>query len=125
MSNVAFPEAIRYNTPPPTIPPITCATIYGSSSFAGKRPPAQSPIETAGFKCAPEMWPIANAIVSTVNPKANDTPSRPMPTLGKPDASTFGKDCASKALPQPQSTNQNVPIDSARYLFMVSLLNVG
>src|SRR5881394_3988939 len=48
---------------------------------------------------------MAYAIVSTVKPNANDTPSRPIPTLGKEAAST--------ALPQPPNTSQNVPIDSA------------
>jgi hypothetical protein len=53
---------------------------------------------------------MANAIVRTVNPKANDTPNKPMPTLGKAAAST--------ALPQPPNVSQNVPIHSA-----VALLN--
>ena len=48
-------------------------------------------------------------MVSTVRPKARDTPSRPMPTSGKAAAST--------ALPQPPSTSQNVPIASATYFF--------
>ena len=48
---------------------------------------------------------MAYAIVSTVRPNANDTPSRPMPTCGKPAAIT--------ALPQPPKVNQNVPIASA------------
>src|SRR5262245_36652986 len=57
----------------------------------------------------PEMCPIANAIVSNVRPKASATPSQPMPTLGYPVAST--------ALPQPPSTSQNVPINSAANRF--------
>jgi hypothetical protein len=48
---------------------------------------------------------MAYAIVSTVSPKANETPSSPMPTFGKPAAST--------ALPQPPNTNQKVPSTSA------------
>src|SRR3569833_1507152 len=48
---------------------------------------------------------MANAIVSTVRPNASDTPSRPMPTLGNAAAIT--------ALPQPPSTSQNVPKNSA------------
>src|SRR5687767_6242179 len=46
-------------------------------------------------------------MVTTVRPKASETPSRPMPTCGKAAAST--------ALPQPPSTSQNVPIASAAY----------
>src|SRR5690606_30780375 len=87
------------------MPPSACAPIYGNSSELLKRPPTSSPTETAGFKWQPEMWPIAYAIVSTVRPKANETPSRPMPTLGKAAAST--------ALPQPPNTNQKVPRNSA------------
>src|SRR5215510_13482313 len=49
-------------------------------------------------------------MVSTVRPKANDTPCRPMPT--------FGNAAASTALPQPPITNQNVPKNSAPYCFM-------
>src|SRR5215211_2599016 len=44
-------------------------------------------------------------MVSTERPKANDTPSRPMPTSGKAAANT--------ALPQPPRTNQRVPRNSA------------
>ena len=53
---------------------------------------------------------MANAIVSTVRPKANATPSSPMPT--------FGKAAASTALPQPPSTSQNVPMNSAASRFV-------
>ncbi len=67
-------------------------------------------METAGLRWQPEMWPIAKAIVRTVRPKASETPSRPMPTSGNAAAST--------ALPQPPSTSQNVPKNSAKYLFM-------
>lgn len=48
---------------------------------------------------------MANAMVRTVKPKANDTPNRPIPTSGNAAANT--------ALPQPPKTNQNVPINSA------------
>ena len=51
------------------------------------------------------MWPTAYAIVSTVNPKAKLTPKKPMPSDGKPAAST--------ALPQPANVSQNVPKNSA------------
>jgi hypothetical protein len=57
------------------------------------------------------MCPIAYAIVNTVRPKANETPSNPMPTSGNAAAIT--------ALPQPPSTNQKVPINSAAYLFIL------
>ena len=44
-------------------------------------------------------------MVSTVRPNARATPSNPMPMSGKVAAST--------ALPQPPSTSQNVPMNSA------------
>src|SRR5690242_12967416 len=44
-------------------------------------------------------------MVSTVRPKAKETPRRPMPTPGKAAART--------ALPQPPKTSQNVPKTSA------------
>jgi len=53
----------------------------------------------------------AKAMVKTVNPKANDTPSRPMPTSGKVAAWT--------ALPQPPNTSQNVPMNSAPNFFVM------
>ena len=59
----------------------------------------------AGFRWQPDIWPIANAIVTTVSPNAKATPNKPMPTCGNAAAST--------ALPQPPSTSQNVPINSA------------
>ena len=52
---------------------------------------------------------MAKAMVSTVRPNARATPSRPMPTSGKPAAST--------ALPQPPNTSQNVPTNSVADLF--------
>src|ERR1700744_4998301 len=51
------------------------------------------------------MCPMANAIVSTVRPKASATPANPIPKPGKAAAST--------ALPQPPKTSQNVPKNSA------------
>src|SRR5258708_30103334 len=51
------------------------------------------------------MCPIAYAIVRTVNPKANATPSSPIPTPGNAAART--------ALPQPPNTSQKVPMNSA------------
>src|SRR5450759_2028156 len=77
----------------------------GNTSRALNRPPTQSPTVTAGLKWPPETWPKAYAMVSTVRPKARETPSNPMPTSGNLAAST--------ALPQPPSTNQNVPTNSA------------
>src|SRR6185295_6380952 len=59
------------------------------------------------------MCPIAKAIVSTVRPNASDTPARPMPTSGKAAART--------ALPQPPSTNQNVPMNSAASFFDIGI----
>src|ERR1035438_2618640 len=48
---------------------------------------------------------MANAIVSTVSPKASATPTKPIPTVGKP--------AAKMAAPQPPKTSQNVPNISA------------
>jgi hypothetical protein len=67
-------------------------------------------METAGFRWQPEIWPIAYAIVRTVNPKASETPSKPMPRLGNAAANT--------ALPHPPRTSQNVPKNSALYCFI-------
>src|SRR5262245_48608234 len=47
-------------------------------------------------------------MVSTVRPKASETPRRPMPTSGNAAAST--------ALPQPANVSQNVPMASAAHL---------
>src|ERR1700743_3704418 len=46
-------------------------------------------------------------MVTTLKPKARDTPTRPMPTCGNPAAIT--------ALPHPAKVSQNVPIASATY----------
>src|ERR1700679_377069 len=57
---------------------------------------------------------MAKAMVTTVRPNANETPSRPIPTWGTAAART--------ALPHPPSTNQKVPINSAAS-FLVSGMN--
>ena len=44
-------------------------------------------------------------MLSTVSPKASETPSSPIPISGTPAEIT--------ALPQPPSTSQNVPMNSA------------
>src|SRR3954451_1307045 len=77
-----------------------------------KRPPVQSPTVTAQLKCPPEMWPTAYAIVSTVNPKAKATPTKPIPT---PLSAPVGvrKLAARTALPVPPNTSTNVPANSA------------
>ena len=46
----ALPLAITYSTPAAATAPATCETMYGARSDDGKRPPANSPIETAGLK---------------------------------------------------------------------------
>src|SRR5215475_13269119 len=51
-------------------------------------------------------------MVTTLSPNVRDTPTRPMPTWGKPAAMT--------ALPHPANVSQNVPINSAAY-FLVSM----
>src|SRR3954452_25477872 len=50
-------------------------------------------------------------MVTTLSPNARDTPTRPIPTCGKPAAMT--------ALPHPAKVSQNVPMASAAY-FLVS-----
>src|ERR1035441_4811992 len=52
---------------------------------------------------------MANAMVSTVRPKAKATPRKPMPNCGKAADST--------ALPQPPRTSQKVPKNSAAARF--------
>src|SRR5262245_33308715 len=49
-------------------------------------------------------------MVTTLSPNAKDTPTRPIPTSGKPAAMT--------ALPHPAKVSQNVPIASAVYFFV-------
>src|SRR6185503_6416405 len=57
-------------------------------------------------------------MVTTVRPNATETPSSPMPT--------FGKAAASTALPQPPSTSQNVPMNSATMrMFRLMSLPLG
>ncbi len=65
---------------------------------------------------------MAKAMVSTVRPKASETPARPMPTSGNAAAST--------ALPQPPNTSQKVPEHSAarrfdRGMIVLSLIVPG
>ena len=81
-----------------------CATIY-EADLCGNRLPATNPTDTAGFKWLPEMWPIANAIASTVSPKASATAKEPMPRPGNAAART--------ALPHPPKTNLKVPKNAA------------
>src|SRR6185437_16951830 len=52
-------------------------------------------------------------MVRTVSPKARATPRNPIPTSGNFAAIT--------ALPQPAKVSQNVPIASAKYLWILSL----
>src|SRR5215203_5198198 len=59
------------------------------------------------------MWPMEYAIVSTVRPKASETPNKPIPTCGNPAAMT--------AEPQPANVSQNVPIASATYFLIWSI----
>jgi hypothetical protein len=65
------------------------------------------------------MWPIAYAMVRTVRPKANATPTNPIPSSGNAAART--------ALPQPPRTRQNVPKNSAinYFLFLTNSLIRG
>jgi hypothetical protein len=47
-------------------------------------------------------------VVSTVSPKANETPTKPIPSAGNAAANT--------AAPQPPSTSHSVPMNSAASL---------
>src|SRR5580765_4754876 len=82
------------------------------TSRPGNRPPAHRPSVTAGLKWPPEIGPNAYAPVTTVRPKASETPRKPIPSPGKAAAST--------ALPHPPRTSQNVPRNS-----LVSLGNIA
>lgn len=56
---------------------------------------------------------MAYAMVSTVNPKARETPTRPIPRLSGVAPSRAMNLAARTALPQPPKTSQNVPNSSA------------
>src|SRR5262245_17132108 len=56
-------------------------------------------------------------MVSTVSPKAKLTPRNPMPSVGKPAAST--------ALPQPANVSQKVPKNSAPRRRGISMIPPG
>src|SRR5262245_9141812 len=49
-------------------------------------------------------------MVTTLRPNARETPTRPIPTCGKPAAIT--------ALPHPANVSQKVPMASAAYFFI-------
>jgi hypothetical protein len=70
-----------------------------------------------GFRWQPDTWPMAQAVVSTVSPKARGTPDSPIPTSGKAAAST--------ALPQPPSTSRSVPGNAARRRWGVEASGAG
>jgi len=53
----------------------------GRSSFSGKRLATTSPTRWR-VQVTSEIWPMANAMVSTVRPKASATPAKPMPSPG-------------------------------------------
>jgi hypothetical protein len=63
------------------------------------------------------MWPIVYAIVSTVSPKANATPAKPIPKLIGVSPTLAAKTAAKTALPQPPNTSQKVPKHSATHRF--------
>ena len=54
---------------------------------------------------------MAYIMVRTVSPNARDTPTKPMPKPGNFAAST--------AAPQPPSTSQSVPMNSAAKRFVI------
>src|SRR5579872_6091562 len=58
------------------------------------------------------MWPMAKAMTNTVRPNARATPTNPMPNAGNAAAST--------AAPQPPSTSQAVPMNSATSLRIIA-----
>jgi hypothetical protein len=53
-------------------------------------------------------------MVKTVNPKASETPTKPIPAPGKLQANN--------ALPQPPNTSQYVPKNSANSFFIMLIL---
>src|SRR5271168_1490025 len=81
----------------------------------GKRLPTTRPMETAGLRWQPETWPMAKAMVRTVRPKANATPTNP--TLKLTPGIFDGKPAARTAVPQPPKTSQKVPKNSAAARF--------
>src|SRR5258707_14156628 len=56
-------------------------------------------------------------MVTTLSPNASDTPTRPIPTCGKPAAIT--------ALPHPANVSQKVPMASAAYFFLSMFRSPG
>ena len=80
MAKPLLPDAIRYSTAAATIAATTWVMMYAATSFHGNRFAVAKPTVTAGLKWPPEMWPTAYAIVSTVNPKARETPTNPIPS---------------------------------------------
>src|ERR1700742_1369792 len=72
------------------------------------RPAVKTPRLTAGLIWQPETGPMPYAAAISPKPKANAIPKTP--TLSP----------ATTAVPQPKSTRMNVPINSARYFFMIT-----
>ena len=65
------------------------------------------------MKWPPEMWPRAYAAVTTVRPKARETPRKPMPVLTIPSWKSERKMAAITAAPVPPNTSHSVPSISA------------
>src|ERR1700744_6254483 len=72
------------------------------------RPAVKTPRLTAGLIWQPETGPMPYAAAISPKPKANAIPKTP--TLSP----------ATTAVPQPKSTRMKVPINSARYFFMIT-----
>jgi hypothetical protein len=66
---------------------------------------------------------MANAMVRTVKPKANATPTKAIPRCVPPGSGgpAGSKEAARTALPQPPKTSQKVPKNSARARFEIGI----
>jgi len=85
-------------------------TLYGSTPFHSNRFAIARPIVTAGLKCPPETCPKAYAPASTDRPKANETPTNPIPSCTLSSVRNFA---ARIAAPHPPNSSTNVPRNSA------------
>ena len=71
--SLAFPNSSR-SVRLAAVAPITCAAAYAGTCFQGNRPQVANATETAGFRCAPEMWPTEYTITITASPHTMQMP---------------------------------------------------
>ncbi len=101
------------------IAPMIWKIIYMMASFPFMRPARYTPKVMAGLIWHPDIPPMAYAIATTDRPKAKATPSVPTPSPHEPATSPVNM-----ALPHPMITSTMVPINSAKYFFIITLFNV-